>query len=209
MAWKANEIRILREHLGLSQREFAKQLGVSHNLIWYWEKDRKSPTKELIEKISLFQKENADDLVNQQEISSEVDSSRVDKVDNENWVDNSEVDQKSVNPQESSLQKENSGVDKLYGVGPEVDNKNRVDKLEVDQKSVNPQESSLPEENSGVDKLHWVDPEVDRLEAEVDNENWVDNSEVDTTSVNPQESSLQEENRRISSRFCKGKWTLP
>ena len=79
------EIKELRQKLGLSQRQFANRLGVSQNLIWYWETGKKSPSKDWEEKIALLaKKENAD--------NQNVDNQNV---DNQN-VDNQNVDKESV-----------------------------------------------------------------------------------------------------------------
>ena len=47
------KIRQLRTALGLSARELAKRVGVSHTLIGHWEKGTSAPTGELLERLEL------------------------------------------------------------------------------------------------------------------------------------------------------------
>jgi DNA-binding transcriptional regulator YiaG len=43
---KGQDIKTLRKKLGLSQRKFAKQLGVSHTILRFWESGKKSPSND-------------------------------------------------------------------------------------------------------------------------------------------------------------------
>lgn len=52
MEWKPDEIKALRKKQRMSQREFARQLGVSQNLIWYWESGKKPPSKNFQAKLT-------------------------------------------------------------------------------------------------------------------------------------------------------------
>jgi len=118
------EIKGLRKKLRMSQRKFARRLGVSHNLIWYWENGKKSPSRDFSEKLALLAKE-AD--------NSEVD--RVDKkgVDSEKvGVDNSGVDSQKVDSQRVDSQKVDTSK-----VDSQVD---RVDNHTM--QNVNPDEAS-------------------------------------------------------------------
>ena len=46
------DIRTLRKQLGLSQREFAEKVGVSRNLIFYWEADKKNPSADSLRQLA-------------------------------------------------------------------------------------------------------------------------------------------------------------
>jgi len=51
-----NNITALRNHLGLSQKEFAEKLGVSKATVSLWENEKKYPSRKNIEKLmTLFQ----------------------------------------------------------------------------------------------------------------------------------------------------------
>ena len=52
MEWKPDEIKALRKKLSLSQREFAKKLGVSRNLIFYWESGKKNPSADSLRRLA-------------------------------------------------------------------------------------------------------------------------------------------------------------
>jgi transcriptional regulator with XRE-family HTH domain len=48
----ARNLRILRKQKGLSQEELAFQAGINRNYVWQIEREEKSPTVDLIEKLS-------------------------------------------------------------------------------------------------------------------------------------------------------------
>jgi len=52
MEWKTDDIKALRKKLSLSQREFAKKLGVSRNLIFYWESGKKKPSADSLRRLA-------------------------------------------------------------------------------------------------------------------------------------------------------------
>ena len=63
------EIRALRKKLGWSQREFAEKLGVSRNLIWYWESGQKSPSEDSLKRLAELAKtvSNSEEAVSNSE----------------------------------------------------------------------------------------------------------------------------------------------
>ena len=46
MEFQPDEIKTLRQALGLTQAEFAKKFSLSQSLVAYWEKGKKSPTED-------------------------------------------------------------------------------------------------------------------------------------------------------------------
>jgi DNA-binding transcriptional regulator YiaG len=52
MEWKPDEIKALRKKLELSQREFAKQLGVKRQTVACWESSLRTPSKDCQVKIN-------------------------------------------------------------------------------------------------------------------------------------------------------------
>ena len=52
MEWKPDEIKALRKKLELSQREFAKQLGVKRQTVECWESSLRTPSKDCQVKIN-------------------------------------------------------------------------------------------------------------------------------------------------------------
>jgi DNA-binding transcriptional regulator YiaG len=46
MEWTKEQILALRLSLRLSRRAFAKKLGISRVMVWYWESGKKVPSKD-------------------------------------------------------------------------------------------------------------------------------------------------------------------
>ena len=62
MEWKPEEIKTLRQALGLTQAEFAKKFSLSRSLVAYWEKGKKSPTEDGNKILEQLKKEMPTDL---------------------------------------------------------------------------------------------------------------------------------------------------
>jgi len=58
----ANNIRVLRTHAGLSQRELARLLGVKPVAVWSWEHERAMPAGDLALKLSQILGVTVEDL---------------------------------------------------------------------------------------------------------------------------------------------------
>lgn len=55
------EIKQIRTELGLTQKELANKLGVTHISVWKWEKGRARPHKTFVNKILELKATNAAD----------------------------------------------------------------------------------------------------------------------------------------------------
>ncbi len=60
MKWTAGEIRALRRRLGLSQAEFARQLGVRQQTVSEWETGRYAPRGASSRVLSIFAEQQAE-----------------------------------------------------------------------------------------------------------------------------------------------------
>jgi DNA-binding transcriptional regulator YiaG len=56
----AQEIKALRQSLGLSQYQFAMRLGVTPQTVASWEQGRRKPTGPNRDRLELFVRQNAD-----------------------------------------------------------------------------------------------------------------------------------------------------
>lgn len=64
------EIKELREQLGLSQRQFAKQLGVSKRTVAYWESGKRRPDKNAQKKLAELHEQGNSKSVNSESVNS-------------------------------------------------------------------------------------------------------------------------------------------
>ena len=56
-------LKDLRKRKGLTQKELAKELGVTYTAICYWETGKRFPRKELLDKLCAFFDCKIDDLL--------------------------------------------------------------------------------------------------------------------------------------------------
>nr|MBC8228776.1 helix-turn-helix domain-containing protein [bacterium] len=97
---EAQDIRTLRKKLGLSQRQFAKRLGVSKRTVAYWESGKSSPGEEMLNKLAELPV-TSDEEMNNESVKSgeEVKSKSVksgEEVNSESVKSGEEVKSKSV-----------------------------------------------------------------------------------------------------------------
>ena len=62
MSFQPDEIKALRQALGLTQAPFASKFSVSRRLVAYWERGEKSPTKDFQKKLEQRRSEMPTDL---------------------------------------------------------------------------------------------------------------------------------------------------
>jgi P4 family phage/plasmid primase-like protien len=136
MEWKPDEIKGLRKKLRMSQRQFAKRLGVKRQTVACWESGIRTPNKKVIAEL--------------EKLSTKI-------VDSQQSVDTGVVDQKVVdmvkNVDKEVANVEGEGVD-----SESVDRKN-VDRESVDSESVD--RKNVDRKN--VDSSR-VDSQVDRVD---------------------------------------------
>jgi len=63
MSFQPDEIKALRQALGLTQAEFASKFSLSRSLVAYWEKGKKSPTEDVHKILEQLRKEIPTDLL--------------------------------------------------------------------------------------------------------------------------------------------------
>ena len=100
MKWQPDEIKALRKKLSLSQREFAKKLGISRMMVWYWESGKKSPSKDSQAKLAFLKAEEQSENVNREDVNRE-------NVNRES-VNRESVNRESVNHEDVNRESEQS-----------------------------------------------------------------------------------------------------
>jgi transcriptional regulator with XRE-family HTH domain len=68
---KGQDIKTLRNKLGLSQRQFAKRFGVSKRTVAYWESGKTSPGEDILSKLAELPVNNGESVKSGEEVKSE------------------------------------------------------------------------------------------------------------------------------------------
>jgi DNA primase len=136
----SKEIKELRNKLWLSQKQFAKQLGVSKRTIIRWESGRRTPDKEFQQKLLHLKTRVTDEKVTDNEVTNEkVTNGKVtdEKVTNEEVTNGKVTDKKVTNKKVTDYENDtnqtdssalnNSEVDIKETLSSEVDNQDNQD----------------------------------------------------------------------------------
>jgi len=52
MRWTTEQVRAMRDHVGMTQAEFASAIGCSPTAVYYWEAGKTRPSKVMSRRIS-------------------------------------------------------------------------------------------------------------------------------------------------------------
>jgi transcriptional regulator with XRE-family HTH domain len=161
---EAQEIKTLRNKLGLSQRQFAKRLGVKRQTVACWESGIRTPSLKITNELKGWSTKVEASVDSQQNVDKEnVDSEVVDKENVDKKVVDSEIVDREVVLSKSVLRenvdKEAENVDSDCADNNNVDKESVLSKVVdngvVDNPSVSNQESDMPP-NSNESKLGTI-----------------------------------------------------
>ena len=164
------QIKTLRKELGLSQRQFAKKLGVSHTIVRFWESGKKSPSNDckvkLAELVPIIRDGNPKAETksgNPRSGNPEMETPEVETLSGNPEVETPEVETLSGNQESGNPENGNQEVETLSG-NPESGNQ-EVETLSGNPESGN-QEADHQESQSNTDDTSEEAPPDEPTEGE-------------------------------------------